>query len=344
MKQLRIVLTVFAIFLLLNIQAQAEPASEPSATEQALLKSVDAAAAQALQEAEVRFSPSATQGQVETAQSTVAKLESKSTDVVLDELVQEVERLRSKNTVTRAAALSTQRPRSAKLVGTNTVYDYKPGAVYEVYTAIDRVTDLQLKPGESLSNVPVAGDTVRWKIAVIKSGNGAQEVTHVIVKPLDTELETNFILTTDKHTYHIRAISSDWYMPSVSWNYPQDAEELRSVDLARKLASEAIKTAPDALHFEYHLSGDDYPWKPLRVFDDGAKTYIQMPKGMRVSEAPALFVVEDDEPLLVNYRVKGDYYIVDRLFDQAELRVGTKKHVDIYTREAMPSFFERLFE
>lgn len=25
---------------------------------------------------------------------------------------------------------------------------------------------------------------------------------------------------------------------------------------------------------------------------------------------------------MVNYRVKGDYYVVDRLFDRAELRLG----------------------
>jgi len=25
---------------------------------------------------------------------------------------------------------------------------------------------------------------------------------------------------------------------------------------------------------------------------------------------------------LVNYRVKGDWYVVDRLFDKAELRIG----------------------
>jgi type IV secretion system protein TrbG len=31
---------------------------------------------------------------------------------------------------------------------------------------------------------------------------------------------------------------------------------------------------------------------------------------------------------LVNYRMRGDYYVVDRLFDAAELRLG-EKHQDI---------------
>jgi type IV secretion system protein VirB9 len=64
------------------------------------------------------------------------------------------------------------------------------------------------------------------------------------------------------------------------------------------------------------------------VFDDGQKTYIEMSLSVKSSEAPALFVMEGSDPLLVNYRVKGDFYIVDRLFDRAQLRIG-KQSVDI---------------
>jgi type IV secretion system protein VirB9 len=43
---------------------------------------------------------------------------------------------------------------------------------------------------------------------------------------------------------------------------------------------------------------------------------------MLVREAPAFFVLRDKETELVNYRVKGDTFVVDRLIDSAELRVG----------------------
>ena len=64
----------------------------------------------------------------------------------------------------------------------------------------------------------------------------------------------------------------------------------------------------------------------LRVVDDGQKIYIQFPEGLAVSEAPPLFITDGDDKIgkLVNYRVKGEYYIVDRLFDFAELRLGEK--------------------
>ena len=42
-------------------------------------------------------------------------------------------------------------------------------------------------------------------------------------------------------------------------------------------------------------------------------------------EAPPLFILgPDGEAQLVNYRVAGRYYVVDRLFGAAELRLGEK--------------------
>ena len=58
------------------------------------------------------------------------------------------------------------------------------------------------------------------------------------------------------------------------------------------------------------------------VFDDGSKTYIKMPETMKSGDAPALFVKENNTLVLVNYRVKISYYIVDRLFEEVEMRNG----------------------
>lgn len=58
-----------------------------------------------------------------------------------------------------------------------------------------------------------------------------------------------------------------------------------------------------------------------------------MPEKIRTMEAPPLFVIGDSGPELVNYRVAGKYYVVDRLFTKAELRLGSgwgEKKVQIY--------------
>ncbi|KAK0302492.1 hypothetical protein LTR94_038836, partial [Friedmanniomyces endolithicus] len=64
----------------------------------------------------------------------------------------------------------------------------------------------------------------------------------------------------------------------------------------------------------------------MRAFDDGQRTYVEFPASLGSSEAPPLFLVgRDGKAELVNYRLNGRFYIVDRIFDAAELRLGLKK-------------------
>jgi P-type conjugative transfer protein TrbG len=268
----------------------------------------------------------------------------KSSSQILDELVKDLESLREKEEVTKYTSLSTQKPRTSKQIGATTYYSYQEGAVYEVRAGVDRITDIALQPGEELTTAPVSGDVVRWKIGIIESGKGTQKQFHIMIKPLDTDIETNFIIATNKRVYHLKALAADWYMPAISWHYPDDEAAAMAASLRRIEEEEPIQVRPEDLRFDYKVVGDNYPWKPLRVFDDGQRTYLQMPKSLRVSEAPVFFIVEDGQSMLVNYRVKLDFYIVDRLFEHAELRVGKKKKVDIYDQAHRKSFFGRIFD
>jgi type IV secretion system protein VirB9 len=122
-------------------------------------------------------------------------------------------------------------------------------------------------------------------------------------------------------------------MPLVGWLYPQDAaRELADQAATSKRAdtqAEALTVAPEQLNFNCTITGSQVPWRPIRAYDDGSKTYLQMSPDMRNTEAPALFVMEGKTPMLVNFRVKQSLYIVDRLFDRAQLRIGPKTAVDI---------------
>ena len=117
-------------------------------------------------------------------------------------------------------------------------------------------------------------------------------------------------------------------MAALSWSYPQD--ELIAIRRAQAEAKAATPIASglavERLNFAYAISGDKPAWRPLRAFDDGRQTYIEFSPSIAVGEAPPLFVVGDDgEAQLVNYRVAGRYYVVERLFGAAELRLGGKK-------------------
>lgn len=70
------------------------------------------------------------------------------------------------------------------------------------------------------------------------------------------------------------------------------------------------------------MNGDNPAWKPLRIYNDNERTYIQMPTNMLKGEAPVLLIVRDGEKTLVNYRLVQDRFIVDTLFDEAILITG----------------------
>jgi P-type conjugative transfer protein TrbG len=207
------------------------------------------------------------------------------------------------------------------------VYPYTVGALYQLYAAVNQVTSIALEAGERLVSVS-AGDTVRWVVGDTTSGEGAKAQVHILVKPIGAELETNLVITTDRRTYHLELRSTDkTYMASVSWTYPASALLALKADRARAESAQSVIVDTgfnlDQLRFRYTIEGDA-PWKPRQVFDDGNKVYIQFPPGLAQGEAPPLFVIgPDGKPALVNYRVRGTTYIVDRLFAAAELRLGT---------------------
>ena len=201
------------------------------------------------------------------------------------------------------------------------------GAVYRLDTAPGRVSDIALQPGESLIAV-AAGDTARWVIGDTTSGSGPTRRTHILVKPAEPGLRTNLVITTDRRVYHLDLASGAIAMTGIAWTYPQD--ELLALRRAQEaLAAAEPVAAPIAverLDFGYAITGDRPPWRPVRAFDDGAQVFIEFPPGLESMEAPPLFVVgASGDVELVNYRKRGRYYVVDRLFGAAELRLGAKR-------------------
>lgn len=221
-----------------------------------------------------------------------------------------------------------QEPQAGAFVNAVQIYPFSDGALYRLYAAPERVTDIALQAGEDVISV-AAGDTARWTVGDTTSGSGEAKRVHILVKPYVAGLSTNLVITTDRRAYHLQLESTTaTAMVAISWTYPQD--ELiairRAAEQERAAAPIAAGLAIDRLYFGYAITGDNPPWRPLRAFDDGRQTFIEFPASIAVGEAPPLFVVgPTGEAQLVNYRVAGRFYVVDRLFDAAELRLGQKK-------------------
>ena len=117
----------------------------------------------------------------------------------------------------------------------------------------------------------------------------------------------------------------------------------------RTVPTAPIIPAEAARNYRYALQvqGDSPPWRPVSVFDDGRRVYVVFPAGIVQGEMPPLFVIgPSGNSELVNYRARQNYYVVDRLFAAAELRLGDKdseKRVRIVRTDGRPGHSARLF-
>jgi type IV secretion system protein VirB9 len=214
------------------------------------------------------------------------------------------------------------------------LYTYGSGLPTVVCAPL-RVCVVELEAGERVVGEPHIGDAVRWIIAPAGSGQGEAVTPMIVIKPKQAGLDTNLLVTTDRRAYYLRLISKpEDYLARVAFAYPDDEVRKWQVHLAqeeerRRAEHDAVQVSPveslESLYFDYRIEGGDPHIRPVRVVDDGKKTFIQMTPNAAHREAPVLVVIGPDGPEMVNYRVKGDMYIVDRLFDRGALLLGVGK-------------------
>lgn len=236
-----------------------------------------------------------------------------------------------KDAIVRANKKATREPNSGEYINAIMTFDYMPGALYQIYCAPLSVTDIQFETNEHIVSVG-AGDTLRWQVSKTFSGIGGNRQEHLLVKPVEDRLTNTLVVTTDQRTYHLVLRSTpSTYMASVTWRYPEGDGIVKTFNSDDDADVPASASAIDLnrMCFDYQVQlvkGPQPTWFPTMVFNDGKKTYIKMPSNNQT--APTLFIgssVKDGQ--IVNYRVAGDYYIVDRLFSQAQLRSGQDNQI-----------------
>ena len=186
-----------------------------------------------------------------------------------------------------------------------------------------QVCDVELQAGEKVNEV-IVGDSARWMVETGTAG----DTVHLFIKPVDAGLETTAVVTTDRRVYHLRLVSQrTGHTPYVGFVYA----DAMKVQLAEKKAAkeqEAYRNTAridgkdvdiSGLNFNYDVKGKA-SWKPERVFDDGQKIYIHLPR--KTSEMPVLLARKRGENIMVNYRVDGKTLEVDGIFDEIALLLG----------------------
>lgn len=223
--------------------------------------------------------------------------------------------------------------RSDQFLDSMMTYNYSPGAIYRIYCAPLKITDIILGQGETTISI-ASGDTIRWTVSKTYSGTASNLREHIIIKPQRSGLESNVMIATNLRSYHLLLESDqDSYMTAVSWRYPNNDPMIQNFSQA---ANQDFLEASKPFDFKkvdsnyriFQVSGERPDWFPEQVFSFANKTYIHF--SSKVQRLPALFIF-DRANRLVNYRVVGNYYVVDYRFRAAKLILdsGSRKRTII---------------
>lgn len=199
------------------------------------------------------------------------------------------------------------------------IFDYQPDAVINVVAAPNRQVTIEFNRDETINNV-VLGDGTAWQ-AVPSSDS------HLLfVKPMQGQLSTNMTVVTTRRTYLFElALQQGTQTPTftVRFRYPGDSSGAQQ--------STAVAATPNLSAARYKLRGDKEIF-PSAVGDDGTHIYLQWPPDVSM---PAVFGVDETgNEVLVNGFMRGDFFVIDALYDRLVFRLGK---LDATAQRQVPS-------
>lgn len=221
-------------------------------------------------------------------------------------------------------------------------YDYVEGKIYELITSPRGITDFRLRPGEQIAGTPIVGNAADWQFSMGTSIEDGTTIQHIFIRPLKSGLDTSMVILTNERTYYFRLASfENQYMTGVRFRYPQPLSD--GTFLIEDYADAMDSSIAD---YQFDISQADYDygmrsrgnpeWKPVTVFSDDVKTYIQFPVTMSNSDQlPSAYIMRDGEEALVNFRYFGNLMQIDSVINEDQeivLKTGQRQRVEIYRR------------
>jgi P-type conjugative transfer protein TrbG len=212
---------------------------------------------------------------------------------------------------------------------------------------------IYLEAGEQVNDV-VIGD----KRFQVKLGDfGKDSVPVLWVKPVDYQLQTNMVVTTDRRVYQFLVASPDEkksteVTPSIGFYYPEDMiEEWKSGGGNFKGSktnttptynannnkeinpSSQNQVSKSPFVFDARNMNEDYSVRvesgdaedgqvPDQIFDNGRQTFIRFNQEPQSLPVFSVLSKNGNGEVLVNWRVVDGYYVIDRVSDKMQLRIG----------------------
>ena len=220
------------------------------------------------------------------------------------------------------ATLAIPAPKENRIVR----YTYSPDVIFRILSVPNLTTHLELGEDEGVKETPAIGDQAQWMVT-----GGPR---HLFIKPLRFDLETSLTVVTNKRTYQFQLIAgrtaSAQVFQKVSFLYPDREMEVKlrkETDVAvveaeqNRLSSQIVATNvdPSTLDFGFKIEGDA-PFKPTTAYTNGKFTFLVMPN---TQDSPAIFLLDNgDNPSLINYQVKANMIVVERVATKLLLKLG----------------------
>jgi type IV secretion system protein VirB9 len=195
-----------------------------------------------------------------------------------------------------------------------------------------------LQPGEEIrdladgdrSPMDTQDQKPYWEFKQSYAGEGKTGRPLILITAPKAGLKNSLTVTTTKRIYCLDLKSvTKASARFIRWTYRDEPE---------KVAKVPPRLWPDPsqqqkYHVGYAISASEPKpvWTVRHVVDDGSKTYLIFPPTVTSVDAPLIRLVGTTGPEMVNARQAGNVVILDRLFNRAELRLGSHKTAEVVT-------------
>ncbi|MDA9231489.1 TrbG/VirB9 family P-type conjugative transfer protein [Rickettsiales bacterium] len=197
-------------------------------------------------------------------------------------------------------------------------YIYNPNDVYRYVGHYTYQGFIEFGASETISTISM-GDPSLWLFEHL--GN------RLFLKPIAQNPDTNMTIITNEKVYHFEltaktatGIDDQDLIFVAKFIYP-DEEDKNIMQFAKKPKSDEPDMRDLSIYnFNYEFTGEPNI-APIKVFDNNIFTYMQFSNNN--TDLPAIFSVDSSGfEELVNFRVAGDYVVVERVSSQFTLRNG----------------------
>ncbi|WP_225063069.1 TrbG/VirB9 family P-type conjugative transfer protein [Komagataeibacter rhaeticus] len=217
----------------------------------------------------------------------------------------------------RAATPQAARPDPAPIYGKGGIvwFAYADGSPVITCAAGD-LCIVRLQAGETASqDAAVLTGSAGWRADVVRGTKGVHAGWAVAISATSQATEAVLRLVTNRRSYILRLTPRAPGMRTVAFAYGANDPVSQPEPAEIPASGTHDRSPPD---FSYRMSGAEPSWKPMRVYRDGGRTYIQFPPG-GINAAPRLVIVSPQASGVQDYATTGDSYIVNRPVDDALL-------------------------